>query len=119
MGTGDQVSGLGGAETLRWGWSPDGEVAAAVSRRQEWVLRLEERQEKWVIPDHGGIEYGHGGVSTDEMIVPWGIVGPGIPRGKKMEEPNNTVNTAAVILHLFKIKQPACWTGEVPASIGR
>ena len=57
MGTGDQVSGLGGAETLRWGWSPDGEVAAAVSRRQEWVLRLEERQEKWVIPDHGGIEW--------------------------------------------------------------
>ena len=71
------------------------------------------------LTDHGGIEYGHGGVSTDEMIVPWGIVGPGIPRGKKMEEPNNTVNTAAVILHLFKIKQPACWTGEVPASIGR
>lgn len=31
----------------------------------------------------------------------------------------NTVNTAAVILHLFKIKQPACWTGEVPVSIGR
>ena len=31
----------------------------------------------------------------------------------------NTVNTASVILHLFKIKQPACWTGEVPASIGR
>ena len=71
------------------------------------------------LTDHGGIEYGHGGVSTDEMIVPWGIVGPGIPRGKKMEEPNNTVNTAAVILHLFKIKQPACWTGEVPVSIGR
>ena len=26
-------------------------------RRQEWVPRLEERQEKWVIPDHGGTEW--------------------------------------------------------------
>lgn len=33
------------------------------------------------LSDHGGIEYGHGGVSVDEMIVPWGIVGPGIARG--------------------------------------
>jgi len=28
------------------------------------------------LTDHGGIEYGHGGVSTDEMVVPWGITGP-------------------------------------------
>ena len=24
------------------------------------------------LTDHGGIEYGHGGVSTNEMIVPFG-----------------------------------------------
>lgn len=69
------------------------------------------------ITDHGGIGYGHGGVSTDEMIVPWGITGPGITHGLKMKEPNNTVNTASVILHLFHVKQPLCWTGEVPESI--
>lgn len=69
------------------------------------------------LTDHGGIGHGHGGVSTDEMIVPWGITGPGIAQGLKMTEPNNTVNTAAVILHLFKVKQPSCWTGEVPVSI--
>lgn len=69
------------------------------------------------LTDHGGIGYGHGGVSTDEMIVPWGITGPGIAKGVRMVEANNTVNTAAVILHLFKVKQPSCWTGEVPASI--
>lgn len=34
------------------------------------------------LTDHGGIEYGHGGVSTDEMIVPWGITGPGIKKSK-------------------------------------
>ena len=69
------------------------------------------------LSDHGGIEYGHGGVSTDEMIVPWGITGPRIAKGIKMKEANNTVNTASVILRLFQVEQPLCWTGEVPASI--
>ena len=69
------------------------------------------------LTDHGGIEYGHGGVSTDEMIVPWGLTGPGIAKGLRMTEPNNTVNTAAVILRIFGVEQPKAWTGEVPASI--
>lgn len=69
------------------------------------------------LTDHGGINYGHGGVSTDEMIVPWGITGPGIKKEFKITEPNNTVNTAAVILHLFKVKRPLSWTGEVIQSI--
>lgn len=69
------------------------------------------------LTDHGGLEYGHGGLSVDEMIVPWGIVGPKIKKRMKMEEPNNTVNTASVILHLFRVEQPAGWTGEVPKSI--
>lgn len=69
------------------------------------------------LSDHGGINHGHGGVSEDEMIVPWGITGPGIATGKQMDEPNNTVNTASVILRLFDVKQPLCWTGEVPESI--
>lgn len=69
------------------------------------------------LTDHGGIEHGHGGVSTDEMIVPWGITGPRIKKGFKITEANNTVNTATTILHLFKIKQPLAWTGEVPKSI--
>ena len=69
------------------------------------------------LTDHGGIEYGHGGVSVDEMIVPWGITGPKIVKGLKIEEPNNTVNTASVILRLFRVDQPACWTGEIPSTI--
>lgn len=69
------------------------------------------------LTDHGGVNYGHGGVSTDEMIVPWGIAGPGIKKGFKITEANNTVNTAATILRLFRIKKPFAWTGEVPESI--
>ena len=70
------------------------------------------------LSDHGGIEYGHGGVSEDEMIVPWGIVGPKIRKGI-INEPNNTVNTASTVLYLFKVKQPLSWTGEVVESIFR
>ena len=69
------------------------------------------------ISDHGGIKKGHGGVSPEEMIVPWIIQGPGIKTGFTIEEPNNTVNTASTILHLFGVEQPLCWTGEVPYSI--
>ena len=69
------------------------------------------------ITDHGGINYGHGGMTTNEMIVPWGIKGPGIVSGVAMTEPNNTVNTASVILDLFGIEQPLYWTGEIPQSI--
>lgn len=69
------------------------------------------------LTDHGGINYGHGGVSVEEMIVPWGIAGPGITKGLTLTEPNNTVNTAAVILRLFNIEKPLSWTGEVPESI--
>lgn len=69
------------------------------------------------LTDHGGIEYGHGGVSVQEMIVPWAVCGPGIPEDLKMPEPNNTENTAAVILYLFGVEEPVCWTGEVPECI--
>lgn len=70
------------------------------------------------LSDHGGINYGHGGLTLDEMIVPWGLVGPGVKQGFTITEPNNTMNTAATILHLFKVKQkPLPWVGEVPMSI--
>ncbi|MCM1477946.1 MAG: nucleotide pyrophosphatase, partial [Bacteroides sp.] len=42
---------------------------------------------------------------------------PGIRKGLKMTEPNNTVNTATVILDLFGVEQPLYWTGEIPKSI--
>ncbi len=60
---------------------------------------------------------GHGGVLPIEMIVPWGIVGHGIAKGVNMTEPNNTVNTASIILRLFGVEQPDAWAGEVPEKI--
>lgn len=39
------------------------------------------------LTDHGGIEYGHGGVSTNEMIVPWGIPVPEYAKGSRSRNP--------------------------------
>ncbi|NQD69347.1 sulfatase-like hydrolase/transferase [Sphingobacterium shayense] len=64
------------------------------------------------LSDHGGIEYGHGGVTVDEMVVPWAITGPGIKKGYRISNPNNSVNTAATILKIFDVKQPNAWTGK-------
>lgn len=69
------------------------------------------------ISDHGGINNGHGGVLHNEMIVLWGITGPKVRKGIKMDEPNNTVNTSAVILRIFKVKQPDAWISKVPKSV--
>lgn len=69
------------------------------------------------LSDHGGIDKSHGGMSRTEMEVPWVIAGPGIKKGKMLEEPNNTVNTAATVSYLFGCKPPLSWIGEVPLSI--
>jgi len=69
------------------------------------------------LSDHGGVNKGHGGISTAEMIVPWSITGPGIKKGAKLSEPNNTVNTAATVAFLFGCTPPLSWVGEVPMSI--
>ncbi|MCM4152736.1 nucleotide pyrophosphatase [Arenibacter sp. N53] len=69
--------------------------------------------------DHGGVpESGHGGITRQELEVPWAITGPGISKGRRLKEPNNSVNTAMTISHLFGCRNvPLSWTGEVPMSI--
>lgn len=70
-----------------------------------------------MLSDHGGINNGHGGYTVDEMVVPWGITGPGIKKGLKIERPNNTINTASLVLRLFGLEQPDVWIGRVPEYI--
>lgn len=72
-----------------------------------------------LITDHGGTrETGHGGLSMEEMEVPWAVTGPGIVKGKELQEPNSNANTAAVIAHLFNCKNlPKSCIGKIPMSI--
>ncbi|GAA0878701.1 alkaline phosphatase [Algoriphagus jejuensis] len=72
-----------------------------------------------LISDHGGNPAsGHGGLSIEEMQVPWGITGPGIVKNRKMDEPNSNANTAAVIASIFGCRDLSVSTiGKVPGSI--
>ena len=72
-----------------------------------------------LITDHGGTRAsGHGGLSIEEMEVPWGITGPSIVKGKLLDEPNSNANTAQVIATLFDCSEtPKSWIGKVPMSI--
>jgi predicted AlkP superfamily pyrophosphatase or phosphodiesterase len=72
-----------------------------------------------LITDHGGNPAsGHGGLSIEEMEVPWGITGPGIARGQTFKEPNSNANTSAVLAEIFGCKElPKSWIGKVPRSI--
>ena len=90
-----------------------------VGRMVEFLKKegLYEDTHIFFITDHGGIAKGHGGVSPEEMIIPWVIKGPGIKQGFTITEANNTVNTASTVVRLFGGTQPLCWTGEVPESI--
>jgi len=69
--------------------------------------------------DHGGLpEKGHGGLSPQELEVPWAITGPGIIKGQLLKSPNNSINTATTIAHLFGCNNvPQSWIGSVPTAI--
>lgn len=73
-----------------------------------------------LITDHGGINKGHGGVSMQEMQIPWAITGPGIRNRGLVDFYNSNKNTSMVLAHIFKIKNtPKCWTGTLPDGLFR
>ncbi len=72
----------------------------------------------FLITDHGGIGKSHGGVTEREMLVPWGVTGPGIRKGKSLDYPNSNINTAWVISQIFDCKQiPDSWVGRIPEGV--
>ncbi len=68
------------------------------------------------ITDHGGHpETGHGGLSMEEMLVPWALTGPKIKQMRSAGFYNSNKNTAVVIAKLLGIKNlPKSWTGVLP-----
>jgi predicted AlkP superfamily pyrophosphatase or phosphodiesterase len=65
-----------------------------------------------VTADHGGIEKTHGGLTPDEINVPWIIAGPGVAKGRELTDLVNSLDTAPTIAQLMKLKPPQCWTGR-------
>ncbi|NQX38214.1 Type I phosphodiesterase / nucleotide pyrophosphatase [Pedobacter steynii] len=68
-----------------------------------------------LITDHGGINKGHGGVSMNEMQVPWAITGPKIRKRGLVTDFNSNKNTSLVLARIFNVsKLPEAWTGILP-----
>jgi predicted AlkP superfamily pyrophosphatase or phosphodiesterase len=61
-----------------------------------------------VTADHGGKEKKHGGLSLDELEIPWIAAGPGISKGE-VRVPVNTYDTAATLAFVLGIKPHDCW----------
>jgi predicted AlkP superfamily pyrophosphatase or phosphodiesterase len=71
-----------------------------------------------LITDHGGINKGHGGVSMNEMQVPWAITGPQIKKRGLITDFNSNKNTALVLAKIFGVKEiPNSWTAALPKEI--
>jgi len=68
-----------------------------------------------LITDHGGINKGHGGVSMNEMQIPWAITGPQIRKRGLVTDFNSNKNTSLVLARIFNVKKlPDAWTGMLP-----
>lgn len=71
-----------------------------------------------LITDHGGTGKGHGGITMNEMQVPWAITGPKIKKMGAMTEFNSNKNTSLVLAKIFGVRNiPASWTGTAPKTI--
>jgi hypothetical protein len=64
------------------------------------------------VADHGGIGREHGGETPAEMTVPWIISGPGILKGRLIEQPVSILDTAPTIARILGIVPPESWTGR-------
>ncbi len=62
-----------------------------------------------VSADHGGDGTGHGGVTPDEMEIPWIVAGPTVRSGFAIEEPIDTYDTAATVASLLGVTPHDCW----------
>jgi hypothetical protein len=65
-----------------------------------------------IVADHGGVGYGHGGLSMEEIEVPWIISGPGVIQNRMIVQPNDVFNTASTIAWLLDVEQPYSWIGR-------
>lgn len=62
--------------------------------------------------DHGGINKGHGGITLEEVEIPFIITGKNIKQAGEFQESMMQFDTAATIAYVFGLKQPQVWIGR-------
>ncbi len=62
--------------------------------------------------DHGGIGYGHGGETLDEIEIPFIIHGKNIKKGNLIKHQVYQYDNAATVAFALGIEQPYAWIGK-------
>jgi hypothetical protein len=65
-----------------------------------------------ITADHGGIGYGHGGESLDELEIPFIVYGAGVKVGHVIQQAVYTYDNAATVAHLLGVTPNAAWIGK-------
>lgn len=80
-----------------------GRILEAVRAEQPWVL---------VTADHGGKGKKHGGNTLEELEIPWILSGAGVRRNHEIRSSVSTVDTAATVAYILRLKLPQSWVGR-------
>ena len=65
-----------------------------------------------ITSDHGGIGYGHGGESREEITIPVILFGKGVKENYIIQQPVYMYDIAATIAFALKVKAPYSWIGR-------
>lgn len=83
------------------------EIVAAVTE-----AKMLEHTVFLITSDHGGIGYGHGGETLDEVMIPFILFGAGVKTGYRIQEIVYTYDTAATAAWLLKVSPHPGWIGK-------
>ena len=65
----------------------------------------------YITSDHGGIGFGHGDGSDEEMVIPFITSDPNIPKGE-IKTPVSILDIAPTIAALHNVAIPEMWQGH-------
>ena len=65
-----------------------------------------------ITADYGGKGKKHGGMTMDEIEIPWILWGSGVAHGKELKTHVNIYDTAPTIAYALGLKTPDCWIGK-------
>ncbi len=65
-----------------------------------------------VTADHGGLGFGHGGESPEEVLIPFILWGKSVKKGYSISSPVNTYDNAVTAAFALQLDIPLAWIGR-------